>query len=168
MKSIASALLVVCLAVQAKSPVPRAAGEFSVVDSSGKSRKLSDYQGQVVVVQFLYTTCTHCRATARMLSGLQNELPGLQVLGVAFEPGVSNEAVERFRISNGVNFPVGAAASDAVMNYLGLSVMERFVVPQIVVIDRKGMIRAQSDAAGTPELQEEGHLKAMLTPLLKR
>jgi peroxiredoxin len=146
--------------------VPRAAGDFSVIDSSGKSRKISDYRGQVVVVQFLYTTCQHCQATARMLSGLQKELRGLQVVGVAFEPGVSNDAVVRFMAANGVEFPVGAASSESVMGYLGLSVMERFVVPQILIIDRKGVVRAQSEPMGSPELQDEGQLRSLLKPLL--
>ncbi len=39
-----------------------AAGEFRGVDPSGKSRKITGYRGQVLVVQFLYTTCAHCQA----------------------------------------------------------------------------------------------------------
>jgi len=33
--------------------------------------------------------------------------------------------------------------------------MDRWVVPQIVVIDRKGMIRAQSPTTGDEKLQNE-------------
>src|SRR5262249_33648617 len=127
MKSITTLVLSVCLSgsLFAKSPVPRSAGEFRVVDSSGKSRKVSEYRGQVLVVQFLYTTCAHCQATARMLNGLQNEFGprGLQVIGIAFEPGVQTDAIERFTKANGVSFPVGVSSTDAVLSYLGLSVM---------------------------------------------
>ena len=168
MKTIASVLLAVCLSMQAKSPVPRAAGDFPVVDASGKSKKLSDFKGQVVLVQFLYTTCQHCQATARMLSGLQKDLKGLQVVGVAFEPGVTSEAIERFKVANAVNFPVSSAATEAVQNYLGISVMERFVVPQILIIDRKGTVRAQSEPMGSPELQDEGQLRSLLGSLLAK
>jgi cytochrome oxidase Cu insertion factor (SCO1/SenC/PrrC family) len=90
MKSIASVVLSVCLSVAAFAtpPVPRPASALRIVDSSGKPLQLTDYRGKVVLVQFLYTTCSHCQATARMLSKLQKELgsQGLQVLGVAFNP----------------------------------------------------------------------------------
>jgi len=45
--------------------------------------------------------------------------------------------------------------------------MERWVYPQVVLIDRKGMIRAQSDAKGTPELQEAIALRPQIEKLLK-
>jgi peroxiredoxin len=155
----------------ATPPVPRPAGEFRFVDASGMTRNLSQYRGKVVVMQFLYTTCTHCQATARMLSKLQSELGsrGVQVLGIAFDPDAQAkpEAVRNFIGANGVTFPVGAASSESVLGYLGISLMERFMVPQIVIVDRKGMVRAQSEAQGSAELQDETHLRSLLTDLLQ-
>jgi len=52
-----------------------------------------------------------------------------------------------------------------VLSYLGLSVMERLAVPQVVIIDKKGTIRAQSQPLGSPELQNESNLRKMLTDL---
>jgi hypothetical protein len=46
--------------------------------------------------------------------------------------------------------------------------MERFVVPQIMIIDRRGMIRVQSDALGTNELQDESYLRTFLGGLLTK
>jgi hypothetical protein len=48
-------------------------------------------------------------------------------------------------------------------SYLGRSVMERLMVPQIVVIDRQGVIRAQSDR----NLEEEGYLRTLIEKLLR-
>jgi hypothetical protein len=45
--------------------------------------------------------------------------------------------------------------------------MERWVYPQVVLIDRKGMIRAQSDPKGSPELQELVKLRPEIEKLLK-
>ena len=45
--------------------------------------------------------------------------------------------------------------------------MDRYSVPQEVVIDRKGMIRAQSGIDGDPKLQEENSLRALIDGLLK-
>ena len=82
----------------AKSPVPRTASELKVVEPSGKTTLLSKQKGQVVLVQFLYTNCQHCQATARLYSKLQKEFGsrGLRVYGVAFNDDVqSNPAMGR-------------------------------------------------------------------------
>jgi len=170
---------IVCLALEvclwpglAQPPASRPAMDFQLLTPSGKTVKLSDYRGKVVVVQFLYTTCTHCQATARMLSSLEQELGprGLQVLGIAFNPDVQQgpAAIQDFIRSNHIAFPVGAASRDTVLGYLGFSVMERFVVPQVVVVDRRGVIRAQSMPMGSPELQDEPRLRPLLDGLLQQ
>ena len=172
MKWMAPLSLAVCLspAVFAGPPVPRPANEFRIVSPSGKPVKLSDYRGKVVLLQFLYTTCSHCQATARMLSKLQEEFGprGLQVLGVAFNQDAQERPamVDEFMKSNSLAFPVGSASPDTVLGYLGASVMERFVVPQIMVIDRHGVVRAQSELLGSAELQDESYLRSLLGGLL--
>ena len=177
MKWITSLTLAVCLpavfaapAIFAAPPVPRPANEFRIVAPSGKPVKLSDFRGKVVLLQFLYTTCSHCQATARMLSKLQEELGprGFQVLGVAFNAEAQERpvAIDEFIKGNSLGFPVGSASPDTVLGYLGASVMERFVVPQIMVIDRHGTIRAQSELLGSAELQDESYLRSFLGGLL--
>ena len=52
------------------------------------------------------------------------------------------------------------------MSYLGLSVMDRFVVPQVAIIDKKGMVRAQSAPMGTTELQTPDYLRGFIKDLL--
>ena len=132
---------------------------------------MASYAGRVVLVQFLYTTCPHCQATARFYSKLQKELGprGLQVVGVAFNEEAEEhpDLVRRFVELNGVEFPVGVAPREAVLSYLGISVMSRFAVPQVVIIDRNGVIRAQSEILGSEELQDESRLRPLLEGLLK-
>ncbi len=173
MKWITRLTLVVCLSVAmfAQPALPRPAEDFRIVDPSGKTLTVSECRGKVLVMQFLYTTCIHCQATARMLSTLEREFGprGLQVIGVAFNPDAQRAGViDDFVKANDVAFPVGAATVDAALAYLKLPVMERFVVPQIVVIDRRGMIRAQSSGQGTAELQDETYLRSLLDGLLKK
>lgn len=173
MKWIGCSLLAVCLAGAgwAKPPVPRPADDFHVVDSHGKVLSLGAYRGKVVLVQFLYTTCPHCQATARMLSGLENELGprGLQILGAAFNPEAQAQpaVLDEFVRNNAVTFPVGAAPAEKVLGFLGISVMERYVVPMIMIVDRRGTIRAQSEFSGSAELQNPAYLTAFLNGLLK-
>jgi peroxiredoxin len=171
MKFSTAALLVassvVCFAET--PPVPRIAKELTILESNGKTSKLSDYRGKVCIIQFLFTTCPHCQALSRELTKLQRdpELKGLQVLGVAFDEATAEKAGAYVR-QFGVGFPVGYTTRDIVLNYLGISVMnQRFVVPQVMVIDQKGMIRAQSDPMGTEELYNPAHLKQLVSGLLK-
>jgi hypothetical protein len=45
--------------------------------------------------------------------------------------------------------------------------MDRYVVPQEVVIDKKGIIRAQSGPQGDEKLQDPSSLRNLLDSLLK-
>ena len=173
MRTVRTLAAAVCLAATMWSapPVIRPAGDFTIADSSGKSHSVADARGKVVLIQFLYTTCAHCQAAARMYSKLAAELGprGFEVLGVAFNTEVQQNPalVDEFVKANDVRFPVGSSGFQRVLDYLGLSVMKRFVVPQIVIVDRNGFMRAQSDAAGTPELQDETYVRGLVDQLLK-
>jgi len=65
-----------------------------------------------------------------------------------------------------VGFPVGFAPRASVLSYLGISEIESWVVPQIAIIDRKGVVRAQSESRGTAQLQTEDYLRKYLGELL--
>ena len=73
-KKTAPALFLAALALTAAPPIPRPAPELAIHEISGKQSKLSILRGNVVVLQFLYTTCGHCANTARMLEGIQKDL----------------------------------------------------------------------------------------------
>jgi len=161
----------VCSLMLAKPPVPRPSAPLSFTEASGKKLDLSPYKGKVVLVQFLFTTCQHCQHAAEVYAKLQKELgsSGFQAVGVAFNdevqgaPSVLNVFAERLKL----NFPIGRATRSAVLNYLGLSQIEMVRVPQIVIIDRKGIIRVQSSTQGSPELQDEARLRPILTGILQ-
>jgi hypothetical protein len=62
---------------------------------------------------------------------------------------------------------VGYSTVAAADRYLGRSPTERLTLPQIVVIDREGVIRAQSGATGDPKLEDENYLRGLLENLLR-
>jgi peroxiredoxin len=163
----ASVLLALSFPVLAIPPVPRPSKEFTFVEPSGKQTLLSSRKGKVVYIQFLSTTCPHCQALSRDLSRLQTGLgpQGFEVWGVAFD-GSPAAQVENYKRQYATTFPVASAPRDTVLGYLGLSVMERFYVPQVVVIDKTGVIRAQSVPETSPELMEDAPLRKFLAPLL--
>ena len=160
-----------CSLMLAAPPVPRTADPLTIAEASGKKVPLSTYKGKVVLVQFLSTTCQHCQQAARIYSKLQNELGpnGFQAVGIAFNDEVQNapSVLHDFVKQNSLNFPVGAATRQSVLNYLGFSLMEMVRVPQIMIIDRKGIVRVQSQSQGSPELQDQVHLRPLLSGLLQ-
>ena len=174
MRTLLTAFLAFGIALQAAAPVPRQAPELKIVEATGKTHMLSDYKGKVVILQFLYTWCPHCQNTAQMLSKLQSELgpQGLEVIGIAFNDEVNTKDAAKNALdqatfnSRYAQFTVGRATRTTVLKYLGISVLERFAVPQMVVIDPSGKIIAQSKPMPTPELQDENYLRKLITPLL--
>lgn len=170
--SITSAILAIALGASAFAamPVPRPSKEFTFIQPDGKQMLLSSLKGKVVLIQFLYTTCPHCQALSRELTKLSAELgPNCQIMGVAFEednPAQEATAAASYKRTYGVNFPVAYATRDTVMSYLGLSVMDRFVVPQVAIIDKKGIIQAQSAAQGTADLQTPEYLRTFIKGLM--
>jgi peroxiredoxin len=164
------AFSLVSLSVLAQPPMPRKSPELTIIEGSGKQTLLSSYRGKVVALAFVFTTCPHCQAECQLLTKLHVELKdkGFQPLAVAFNSN-AQYLVSGFVQSLHLDFPVGyAAARQTVTDYLQLSDGEndRWNVPQIVLIDRKGMIVAQSAPGGTEELQEENSLRKKITELL--
>jgi len=167
---ITAALTLVAAATPAFAidPLPRKSPEFTLTDTSGKESLLSNYRGKVVVMGFVFTTCVHCQAFSQMVEKLYKELgpKGFQPIDVAWNEG-AKMLITPFAQGLGVTFPMYYSTYDPVMSYMGFSIMDRPVVPLVVVIDRKGMIRAQSPPQGDANLQDETKLRALVESLLR-
>lgn len=124
--------------------VPRQSPDFAVKLVDGKQLLVSQYKGEVRIVAFILTYCSHCQETVGVLSKMQKEYggQGLQVLASAVEGEAAlhiPDFIKRFQPP----FPVGFNEHDAVLAYLQHTPGEKLYMPQLVFIDRKGTIRAQ-------------------------
>ncbi len=156
------------LPLLAGGPVPRPAAEFVIKLTDGKQLLLSGYRGKVVALEFLLTTCPHCKTCSSIMNKLYQELgaKGFQPLGVAFNP-MAGMFVADYIKELKLTFPVGFAEREPVLGFLQHSVLERMLVPQLVIIDRQGVIRAQH-AGDSPFFQdEENNLRTLVADLLK-
>ncbi len=164
----AASLLIAPLLLAVTPPVPRPAPEFVIQLPGGDQRLLSSYRGKVVCIEFLYTTCPHCQHASQVFGKLFNEYgaQGFQPLGVAFND-MPAMLVPEFIKNLNLTHTVGFADRDKVLDFLGISVMERFVVPQLVWIDKKGNIRSQTPPLGEQKLLEEPYWREMIETLLK-
>ena len=150
--------------------LPRPATEFRINLPGGKTASLSQYKGKTVALIFILTYCPHCQKIVSFLSQDQNEYGprGFQVLASAIEDGAAT-AVPGFLKKFNPPFPVGSNARPPVLAFLQHPVAERLLMPQLVFIDRQGIIRAQysGDAAFLDEAQAEKNLKGKIEELLK-
>ena len=163
---LAIALVASGLALQAQGPLPRPAPEFKIVEASGKTTMLSGLRGRVVLLAFISTQCGHCQRASIVFEELSHEFSGrLQVAEVALDQGADTAAFGR-RL--GLTFPVGSSTSDAVHDFLGIGRGDRLGTPQVVIIDRAGLIRAQSERLGSPILQTADYLRALLKAVAAR
>lgn len=167
----AAALLLSALALKAENPPPvlRHSPEFVLRYNDGHQTLLSSYRGKVIGLLFVHTTCPHCQHTSQIFTQYQKEYGarGFQALDVAFN-AMANLYVPEFVKTYGIGYPVSFAPPEQVMDYLQFSMMTRYVVPQIVWIDRKGEIRSQTPPAGDDNSQyQESYWRNMIETLLK-
>ena len=148
-------------------PVPRPAADFAIPMPDGSKKLLSGYKGKVVCLEFVSTDCPHCQHASQVMSKLYSEYgaKGFQPLAVAFNDG-AKDAVAGFVASNHVNYPVGYSERDPVLKYLQVSLLERLMVPQMLWIDRKGVVRAQTPQGGDESMLEESYYRSEIEKLL--
>lgn len=158
--------LVVGPAIGAK--IPREAPDLTISMPGADSLDLADYEGKVVALEFLKTTCPTCRHTAGILQKLQTEYgpKGFQVLGAAVDDDASKK-VAAYVTSLNLSFPVGYVPLENAYGFLQHSVMKLMQLPQLVFIDKKGNIRAQY--GGTDDFlrdDEEANIRGMIDKLM--
>ena len=158
--------------------VPRKAPELAFTIPGEGQKLLSQYRGKVVALEFIMTTCPHCQAASRDMTKYQAEFGGrgLQVIDLAINaldgtggPSEAAEMVTRFKNSFQVGFPVGYLPRAEMMNFMGFTLADRMVVPQLALIDRKGIIHYQTPAVSGPQwesVMKEPGLREHLEELL--
>jgi len=114
----------------------QAAPDFALKSSSGDNLRLSEYRGDVVMVNFWATWCGPCRQEMPLLDELYSryERVGFSLLGVNIDDD-SHKAMNMVS-ELGVSFPVLFDARKEVSKLYKVEAM-----PVTVLIDREGTIR---------------------------
>lgn len=115
-----------------KKPAP----DFTLKSYSGKNLKLSEFRGQVVLVNFWASWCGPCRQEMPLLEKLHNKYAGLgfSVMGVNVEE--NNTEAKGIVKKEKLTFPVLFDTENKVSQLYQVSAM-----PSTVIIDRDGKIR---------------------------
>jgi len=114
--------------------------DFTLSDLAGSPLALSDYRGQVILLDFWSSTCTPCKTTMPYLEMLRARFAdqGLVVIGVSVDE--TEDAARAYIESNGyTEFIIlysSEAEARAVKSQYGVA-----GIPHTFVIDRQGIIR---------------------------
>jgi len=121
------------VAVQKGEPAP----DFELSDLNGKTHRLADYKGKVVVINFWASWCPECILEMPSLNTLyeKNRTSGLVVLGITSDR--NRETVLGVLKKTPVSYPVLLEGSGG-----GVFIRKYTVIglPTTVIIDRKGFI----------------------------
>jgi thiol-disulfide isomerase/thioredoxin len=129
---------------------PLYASDFTLTDTDGKSVRLSDLRGKVVLLNFWATWCTACLSELPELIALQkNHHDELAILGVSMDfvpdednpqapssPEAIHQKIARTVQQRGINYPVLMDTKNTVGGRFNGGEL-----PTTVIIDAKGRIR---------------------------
>ncbi|HLJ15682.1 MAG TPA: TlpA disulfide reductase family protein [Bryobacteraceae bacterium] len=164
-----SALLLTLASAAAGQPVVRAAlqpaparkpaSDFALKDASGRTVKLLDYRGQVILLDFWATWCHGCKQEIPWFSEFQRTYgaQGFAVLGVSLDEG-GWSVLKPFLAANKVPYRV-LLGEDATAQRYGLKSL-----PGTFLIDRKGRVAA----AYTGGLVDKGDIESNIQRLLSK
>ena len=112
------------------------APDFALKSSTGENLRLSEFRGDVVMINFWATWCGPCRQEMPLLDELYSRYQrvGFNLLGVNIDDD-SNRAMNMIE-ELGVNFPVLFDARKEVSKLYEVEAM-----PVTVIVDREGTVR---------------------------
>ena len=121
-------------ATSSSGPAPA----FQLTGRNGKAIDLSQFKGQVVMINFWATWCKPCREEMPLLEDIYKKYKpmGFTLLGVNVEPNSKDAEAWLGKLSKPVTFPVAFDTDSKVTKLYKVVVM-----PSTVFVDRKGNVR---------------------------
>jgi peroxiredoxin len=143
--------------VGGRKSVPPLAG--STLD--GRQFRLSNYMGQVVVLNFWGAWCSYCRAEAPALGEVAASFQSRGVTFVGVDVRDDSDAARAFAQNVHANYPSVRDSSGQLQLAFGAIGVPPTAVPSTIIIDRSGRIAARVIGPTT-----QPRLSALLTSVL--
>jgi thiol-disulfide isomerase/thioredoxin len=132
--ALAAAFVLPAFAASSSSPAP----SFQLSGRGGKTIDLSQFKGQVVMINFWATWCGPCRQEMPLLEDIYKKYKpmGFTLVGVNVEPKSGDPEGWLSKLPKQVTFPVAFDVDSKVSKLYKVAGM-----PTTVFIDRKGNVR---------------------------
>jgi peroxiredoxin len=132
-----AACLLIALPALATTGSSSAAPDFRLASRAGKAVALSDFRGNVVMLNFWATWCGPCRQEMPLLESIHKKYAklGFTLIGVNVEPD-SRAADDWLKKHAAVTFPIVYDTDSRVSKLYKVAGM-----PSSVIVDRKGVVR---------------------------
>jgi peroxiredoxin len=131
-------------------------GDFSLTDINGKTVSLSDYAGQVVLINAWATWCPPCKAEMPDLNTYYQAHQGEGFVILAINAGDSASVAAAFANQKGLAFPVLLDPNMHLLTSLGVQSF-----PTSILVSADGVVKTIHVGMFTPET-----LEAEITPYL--
>jgi cytochrome c biogenesis protein CcmG/thiol:disulfide interchange protein DsbE len=146
---------------QVKSVVPVkvnfAAPELALRDVMGKASSLTDYKGQIILINNWATWCPPCKAEMPAFEEFYTRHKEQGFVLIAVEAGEPVDDVNKFIKDYGLTFPVWLDPQN-----VSIKIFKNYNLPNSYVIDRNGQVRYTWTGGISLE-----NLEKYITPLLE-
>jgi peroxiredoxin len=141
---------------QERHPAP----EFALKDANGKTVRLEDYKGKVILLDFFATWCGPCKIEIPWFMEMErkNKDRGFAVLGVSMDDE-GWDIVKPFLAELGVNYRVVIGNDSTAQLYGGVDAL-----PTTFLIDRNGKIASVHIGLASKKVFEDGIEQLLQAP----
>ncbi len=132
-------LIPVCFAQH----TPRKIADIPIVTTDGKTIRIPQFHGKVVMIEMMLTDCPPCLQTMQFLAKLQKDLGprGFQAVAISLDQNAAlvKPFAERYRFP----FPVGHLDAEPAIKFLDLKETGHPMCPYVLFVDWMGNVRFQ-------------------------
>ncbi len=150
-------LLLILLLLQPLIAQPKAAPDWKLKDITGRSIRLHNYKGKVVLLNFWATWCSPCLAEIPELVKWQSKYSGLQIIGITYPPQTRPE-IRRFARKLKINYPIIQGTTELKSFFTTSETL-----PWTIVVDAAGNIHSHIEGI-LDEIEFAEKIEPLLLP----
>src|SRR5579862_2988499 len=158
---------VLCLMAAAYGNTPRPLADVPIPTPDGKTIRLAQYKGKVMVVALISADCADCGKTIDLLTQIQKDYApkGFQIVASAVNP---KDDVATFVSKHHPNFPLGYLEDEQTMKLFDFKRPDHPIVPILMFVDKKGTVRFQYNGDNEAfSKKQETNIRTLVESLLK-
>ena len=121
------------------------APDFTLTEVGGATVKLSNYRGNVVILDLMATWCVPCGQEMQYLNDIYYSYTGVTIISVDIESTDTNDVLAQYKADHGANWAFALDKAGAVTaggtgdNSLGIT-YQAYSIPSLYIIDQDGKI----------------------------